>query len=73
MSTASQYAFLRRLVRGGERMRGPDPGDMGTAFGLDYSLDESTPATEPPAVRRATRAGALLAAWRSWLVRKLGY
>jgi len=46
---------------------------MGTAFGLDYSLDESTPATEPPAVRRATRAGALLAPWRSWLVRKLGY
>jgi len=54
-------------------MRGPDPGDMGTAFGLDYALDESAPTAEPPAVHQAARSGALIAPWRSWLVRKLGY
>lgn len=32
---------LMRLVRSRRAPRTPDPADMGTAFGLDYILDEA--------------------------------
>ena len=54
---------LMRLVRGRRAPRAPDPADMGTAFGLDYILDEA-------ALEAAAQAGAEAAPvqwYRRWL------
>ena len=72
MPSASRPAFLRRLVGASARSRKPDGGDMGTALGLDQSLEEDPehdgcPTAEPP-VRPVVR----VASWRLWLGRKLG-
>lgn len=58
---------LMRLVRGRRAPRAPDPADMGTAFGLDYILDEA--ALEASA--RATAEAAAPVEWyRRWLPSK---
>jgi hypothetical protein len=73
MSSVLQSAFLRRLIHARERLREPDWGDMGTAFGLDQSLDAAAcdrpAADEPPA--KAT-APSTRFTWRLWPGRKLG-
>lgn len=40
------WRLLRRIVPQ-RAERAPDPGDMGTAFGLDYCLSQHEPAAEP--------------------------
>jgi hypothetical protein len=63
MSNAAQPSLLRRLMglRTAEPAQQTDPADMGTAMGLDYSLDE------PPAEVLVVGS----AAHESWL-RNLG-
>ena len=70
MSSVLQSAFLRRLIHARERLREPDWGDMGTAFGLDQSFDEAAAAERRAATPAATVAP--VAPWRLWLGRKLG-
>jgi hypothetical protein len=73
MLTVLQFAFLRRLFRARERLREPDWGDMGTAFGLDQSLDAA--ACDKPAANEAPVNAAPPSTrftWRLWPGRKLG-
>ncbi len=41
MPEALNPLLLMRLARARRAPRAPDPADMGTAFGLDYILDEA--------------------------------
>lgn len=41
MPDALNPLLLMRLARGRRAPRAPDPADMGTAFGLDYILDQA--------------------------------
>ena len=71
MPTASRPTFLRRFAGAQQPPRVPDLADMGTAFGLDCSLDQ---ADEPhqAATLSPPHAVTPVAPWRMWLGRKLG-
>jgi hypothetical protein len=73
MLSVLQFAVLRRLFRARERLREPDWGDMGTAFGLDQSLDAANGAdagdSGPPVSVDPAGPGAL---WRNGPGRKSG-
>jgi hypothetical protein len=49
---ASPWRLLRRLATGHAAARGVDPADMGTAFGLDFSLADSEPTCDAAAAER---------------------
>ncbi|MET0381825.1 MAG: hypothetical protein ABW032_00205 [Burkholderiaceae bacterium] len=73
MPIASRPMFLRHFGQSGSSRRGPDLADMGTAFALDEAMEDGpgydtlAPHDSPPP-RRAVP----VAAWRRWLVKKLG-
>lgn len=56
MPDALNPLLLMRLARGHRAPRAPDPADMGTAFGLDYILDQAANDTGPPEAVGAARA-----------------
>ena len=60
MNMRSSLTWLTQLaLRRAERSAAPDPADMGTAFGLDFSLDPAVRQAEPLWVPgRAESAGA---------------
>ena len=70
MPSASRPSFLRHFGRAADPRRGPDLGDMGTAFALDLVLDQQAASVDPthPPTERIVR----VSAWRAWLGRKLG-
>ena len=69
MPSASRPTFLRHFGRGSTPRQGPDLADMGTAFALDLSMDQS--AQDPYAAKTSARV-VPVAPWRLWLGRKLG-
>ena len=73
MKPLPRPALFSRRRAGGRHAGGPDFGDMGTAIGLEYSLDQS--ALPPPPVVVQPPAGAAIApptGWRGWLAKRRG-
>lgn len=70
MSTASRPVFMRHFSGAWRAPQVPDPADLGTAFGLEQSLDALplAPGESPPTAPPVTP----VAPWRLWLGRKLG-
>ena len=71
MPTASRPTFLRHFGRGPTPRQAPDLADMGTAFALDQSMDQSD--HEPFAASESAPRVVPVAPWRLWLGRKLGH
>ncbi len=70
MPSASRPTFLRHFGRGSAPRHGPDLADMGTAFALDQSMDQSE--HDPYAAKAAPQRVVPVSSWRLWLGRKLG-
>jgi len=68
MASALNPLLLMRLARGRRAPRSPDPADMGTAFGLDYILDEAAKDMAAPEV--VASAWASTDWFRRWLPAK---
>lgn len=68
MPDALNPLLLMRLARGRRAPRAPDPADMGTAFGLDYILDQA--ANDLLAPEAAGSARASTEWFRRWLPAK---
>ncbi|WP_395700502.1 hypothetical protein [Aquabacterium sp.] len=67
MPEARNPLLLMRLARARRAPRSPDPADMGTAFGLDFILDEAAADGSSDPVSDASPA----AEWfRRWLPAK---
>jgi hypothetical protein len=68
MPDALKPLLLMRLARARRAPRAPDPADMGTAFGLDYILDQAANDLLAPEVVGPARVSA---DWfRRWLPAK---
>ena len=72
MSNASRPLFLRHFGFGSAARRAPDLADMGTAFALDFALDQAPLRPGSPGETAPRRAAVPVASWRLWLGRKLG-
>jgi hypothetical protein len=68
MPQALNSLLLMRLARGRRAPRTPDPADMGTAFGLDYILDQAAKDMAAPDV--VASAWASTEWFRRWLPAK---
>ncbi|MFO1341251.1 MAG: hypothetical protein U1F53_24025 [Burkholderiaceae bacterium] len=68
MPDALKPLLLLRLARSRRSVPVPDPADMGTAFGLEYILDQ---AEHEPAAAAAPHASPG-DWWRRWLAPKAG-
>lgn len=74
MSTVSRPTFLRRLgrVSMSRRRREPDLADMGTAFALDWAMEQPRYDSLTPWEAVPPAPAVPVAPWRVWLGKKLG-
>ena len=72
MPTPQRRSFLRRLGHRWGRRQAPDLADMGTAFALDFALDQAALRPGSRGETAPRRASVPVASWRLWLGRKLG-